>query len=286
MLPETDMNGYADKLLMLSNREGLSTKCFLLISLTIFMMHVLSAVGLCNKQISIATDNNYWYPYTYEENGESKGMHVDIVQKALSQNGLQAVFVPLPWKRCLKEAETGHYNAVVSASYKPDRAKSFFYPADASSAFQSKWRITQAEYVVISSIHDSFSFTGDLLGLPCPVRVPLGYSIGDDLKKNKIKIQTGTSTYKLMADLIRLQKGVFITPKMNAMALQNQSEFQNQIKIQKTPIASKSYFIVFSKINPQLSQIKIQKIWDSVAHLREDETFMSALYAKYYPVGK
>ncbi len=233
------------------------------------------------QSITICTDRNYWYPYTYEEQNIAKGMHVDIVAKALSRLGYQPIFTPLPWKRCLQSIEVGLYNAILSASYKPERARYIHYPPDGGISKQSEWRVMQVEYVVVVSRRDPYEFDGNPATLPRPVMVPLGYSIADDLRELGIEAKTDPSTIRIMKELMQTQKGVVITPPMNAKALMDDPIISGSLRINHLPFTSKSYFLGFSKTKSNLNLPEMKRIWDEIAAVRNDQAFMAQLFQRY-----
>lgn len=251
-----------------------------ILSLLIFL-RVPSVHSESDKEILICTDQNYWYPYSYQENNISKGIHVDIVDKALNNLGYKVIFKPLPWKRCIQSAELGKYGGIVSASYKPERAVVLNYPEDASNNIESKWRITQVEYTFIGHKLDSYEFKGDLDSLPRPVRGPLGYAVVDDLRNTGLAVLTASDTKDLVRHLIRTKKGVIVTPRRNAEALVQDPEFSHELKIHKTPMTSKSYYLVFSKKTKSLDRNHMLAIWNEIARLRDDKAFMKQLNEKY-----
>ncbi len=255
----------------------------------VFLAIILSVIpthGIHAETLEISTDSSKWYPYTYEENGKSKGMHIDIVTQALKNLGHKAAYSPLPWKRCLRMAQTGKYNAVISASYKPERSEYMYYPPDAAFSSKSKWRITQVEYVVVTHIDSHYVFEGDIKTLPKPVRAPLGYSVVDDLEAKGIKVTTAPNITDNMVDLVRLRRGVVITPPTNVKLMQQDPRFSNQLRIHEVPFVSKSYFMPFSKKNPKVNQEEMVRIWKEIARLRDDEQFMRQLTIKYQLKGQ
>ena len=232
------------------------------------------------KTITICTDRSNWYPFTFRVKGNSAGLHVDIVTKALVQLGYQAVFTPLAWKECLEKTGTGSYDALVSGSYKAKRAQSLIYPSDAATAVKSEWRIMQVEYVLITPEAHSYKYDGDIKTLPIPVRAPLGYSIVDDLRAKGLKVITNNTTRNLKS-IDRMQKGCVITPPENAVRLIKMLGLENKLKIHPKPVKSKSYFMLFSKKTENFSQPEIKKIWDEIVKLRDDEQFIKQLFEKY-----
>ena len=239
------------------------------------------STGLAGAEtIKIATDMSNWYPFTFKEKGNSAGIHVDIVTKALIKLAYQPVFTTLAWKECLKKTASGTFDALVSGSYKAKRAQSLVYPPDAATAVKSKWRIMQVEYVLVTPATQSYEYNGDMKTLPTPVRAPLGYSIVDDLRTKGLKVITN-NTRRNLKSIDRLQQGCVVTPPENANRLIKELQLEDRLKIHAKPVKSKSYFMLFSKKAKNFSQPEIEKIWDEIAKLRDDEQFMKQLFEKY-----
>ena len=248
-------------------------------TLLFFILTVSSGISYA-ETVNICTDMNSWYPFTYKEKGESKGMHVDITAQALENLGYKMKFTPIPWNRCLQMTEQGSYDALVSGSYKLSRAESFFYPPDASDEKKSEWRIMQVEYVLITPIDNPYKFKGEIKTLPTPIRAPLGYSIVEDLRAKNIKVITG-KTIRNLRTVAKLKKGGVITIPTNAEMLIRKLGFENKLKIHDIPIKSKSYFMMFSKITQHLSNKEMLEIWNEIARLRDNKEFMTNIQSKY-----
>jgi len=239
------------------------------------------STGLASAEtIQICTDRSNWYPFTFRDKGNPAGIHIDIATKALVKLGYQPVFTPMAWKECIDKTGIGTYDALVSGSYKAKRAQSLVYPPDAATAVKSKWRIMQVEYVLVTSVTNSYKYNGDVKTLPIPVRAPLGYSIVDDLRAKGLKVITN-DTKRNLKSIDRLQQGCVITPPENANRLIKELELEDRLKIHAKPVRSKSYFMLFSKKAKNFSQAEIEKIWDEIAKFRDDEQFMKQLFEKY-----
>ena len=90
----------------------------------LLLMLMYAGVSVYGVSLKICTDENFWYPFSYSQNGESKGLHIDVVTEACRQLGWKCGFTPLPWKRCLEvSAKRGFSDTVVAASYKADRTE-------------------------------------------------------------------------------------------------------------------------------------------------------------------
>ncbi|MCP4021941.1 MAG: transporter substrate-binding domain-containing protein [Desulfobacteraceae bacterium] len=238
--------------------------------------------GFCQKnRIHIATDQSYWYPFTYSENVQAKGIHVDIVKKALSNLNYDVQFYPRPWRRCLKEAKTGKYDAVVSASYNQERAQYLIYPEDAKTAVKSEWRITQVEYVLVTHTDSAYNFNGNVKTLPQPVRAVLGYSIAQDMRSVGLVVVEAPDFINCAIQLVKSQRGSLVTPPQTAQRLSQDDRFKAQLKIHSLPIKSKSYFMVFTVKNQSFSREEMVTIWREIVRLREDQDYLQRLFDKY-----
>ncbi len=233
------------------------------------------------QTIHIVTDKAYWYPYTYSQGDQAKGIHIDLVQKALVNLNYNVRFYPKPWKRCLNDVKEGKYDAIVSASYKPDRSKYLIYPDDADKSVKSLWRITQVEYVAVTNYSSTYIFKGDIKTLPLPVRAPLGYSIVGDLRAAGISVIESPDTTDCVIQLIKSGRGSFVTPPQNAIHIQIDDRFKGKLTIHPKPIKSKSYFMGFAIKNQKISPEKMLAIWNEIARIRKDQAYMKMLFNKF-----
>ena len=252
------------------------------VKIFIFALFVffVGAVTLQSQTIKIAADQNMWYPFSFEENGVAKGLHIDIVTLALENLGYLSTFHPLPWKRCLLETKYGKYDAIISGSYKPERAEFLYYPQDASFAVKSDYRITQVEYSIITLIDNPYEFDGDMKSIPHPVRATLGYSIVDNLKKEGIPVIETPGDFNSFKMLLRDRTGCIVTLPEIANMLMRQPNYQRKFYLSRKSFKSKSYFLVFSK-KSLISKAKQEKIWNEIKKIREDNELMGEILKKY-----
>lgn len=234
-----------------------------------------------SKEIKIAIDENRWFPYTFVDNqNKPSGVHVDIVNQALVELGYTPVWNFYPWKRCLYNAENGDVDMIVSSSYKKERTDYLQYPPDASTAKKSEWRVTLAEKVVVVTASSNYEFNGDAKSLPEPVRVPLGYATADQLINEGLHVETATKSLANLRKLLRDNSGCAIMVPTTANYYLQNPEFKGKLKINKTPLTSKSYFAVFSN-KTLLSKAAMQIIWDKIAEVRDRDGYLMNLFEKY-----
>ena len=71
-----------------------------------------------------------WAPFEYEENGQSKGIDIDIANVIFTKLGITPKYQDLPWKRAEKVVQDGKADAVLSTSKKPEREVFLIYPEE------------------------------------------------------------------------------------------------------------------------------------------------------------
>ncbi len=62
-----------------------------------------------------------WKPYMYEEDGEYKGIYVEMMNLTFNNLGIEYEFELFPWPRAYKMGEEGVADGFLGASYKMER---------------------------------------------------------------------------------------------------------------------------------------------------------------------
>ena len=90
--------------------------------LTLIILIISSACNANDDQqiLKICIDNGNWRPFVYQEDGQVKGLHIDTTNEALNDSNMLFEFIPSPWKRCLKGAEKGVFDAIATASFRSE----------------------------------------------------------------------------------------------------------------------------------------------------------------------
>lgn len=260
----------------------------LAVGITVFFLT--SPKVFASTPVTICTDQQFWYPFTYVKNNQVVGLHIDILSQALRNLGYEPTFKPMAWKQCLDEAKSGKVDAIASSAYNTERASFLFYPSDAIQESKQNnkapLRVTQGSYVAITSVVDpndqanSYEFKGDLKTLPSPVRVAAGYSIIGELEKVGVRVEEGKNVETNFENLIKDKKGCVIDLIDVANHFSLQPEFSNKIQIQKQVALSKAYYFPFSK-KSSIPLTQVQKIWEEIAKVRDDQGLMSDFLKKY-----
>lgn len=245
-----------------------------------------STLLFANNTLTICTDTNFWYPFTYVKHKEAVGLHIDIISKALRQIGMEPIFKPSPWKECLKDAKLGIVDAVATASYQDDRTTYLQYPKGAAVDQKSPWRVTQVGYVLITpalnqnGTPNTYKFEGDFKSIPQPVRVPVHYSVIRDLEKEGLTVKEGKNSLEDFKQLVKDRTGSAVDVEDVAKYFGTQPEFAGKLIIQKKPLNNKSYYLAFSKAGKVKSE-KAKEIWDAIAAVRNNPQQMGEFLRNY-----
>jgi len=74
-------------------------------------------VILEDEGLTLHVRTSSWKPYMYEENGEHKGIAVDLLNLVMTRLDVNYDFELVPWSRSLKLAEVGDADALLAAGY-------------------------------------------------------------------------------------------------------------------------------------------------------------------------
>ncbi len=238
------------------------------------------ATSIEAKVLNLSIVERSWYPFSYVEKKIIKGMHVDIIKKALGDLGYKVNIKVLPSKRGVRYAKSGEIDGVISIAYSPEMASVFDFPSDAGAVNESRWRIMQVDHIIITHKTIDYEYSGNIMTLPGPIRIPIGEAFSASLKNvGHVVYETRTDIQNFMM-LIRDGTGSVITTSVIAESLFLNSDFAGKFNIQAVPFVSQSYHLGFSK-KTSLTKEDKQKVWEKIAKLRDDYVYMLQLFAQY-----
>ncbi|MCP4922855.1 MAG: transporter substrate-binding domain-containing protein [bacterium] len=185
-----------------------------------------------------------WPPYTvHSDSGEISGTHTNLTRQILQELSMTADIKEIPWKRCLKMAEKGKVAFVYSASRKTDREAYMAYPTKA---------LQSLSYVVIALQGTKSKWGKDKnpLSLKMPVSIPLGFSIGDELTKAGVKVDSSVLDDRQSLDKLlkgRVPVAIIELGVLDKLLAEKSPEERSKIKILYPAYTEgKDYFITVS----------------------------------------
>ena len=209
-----------------------------------------------------------WPPYTVSQGREVGGTHTELVTAMFRRMHQDVQIDQIAWERCLKEIESGGYDAAYSASFKPERAEYALYP---------KVPLQTVSYVMVvaKGTGGGWDAGKDVAKLAQPVAAPRGFSITADLQKLPgVTVDDGAATD--LQDMQKLAAGRLRSVAIEASvarALIERLKLADQVEV-LTPafVTGKDYFIIVSKRHggsPAAAEQLTNSISETLAAMRD-----------------
>ncbi|WP_169719604.1 substrate-binding periplasmic protein [Psychromonas aquimarina] len=98
--------------------------------LSIFVSCALQAADREIELVRICDDSGEWPPFIHYQSREKTdqivGFSVDVIEAVFAENNIKFSIELVPWKRCLREVESGKYDMLLNASYSEERAEKYY----------------------------------------------------------------------------------------------------------------------------------------------------------------
>lgn len=249
----------------------------LLVGLVVLVM----SSGSYAANLKICSDVNFWYPFTMVEDGKAVGIHIDMIRQAADTLGHEVSFLPMPWRRCLREAEMGSVDGIAVASFNAERATYLRYPGPGDDGPDRDLRVANVAYVVVTPARNQFEFEGDVHAIPQPVMAPRGWSIVSELRKSGVRVDDHASgDENNLRKLLRDGEGAIVTIPEVIRELGKQPAYQGKFKVSEKPVSSRDYYLPFSRKGTVDTELA-EAFWLEIRSIREDQGLMASIAAKY-----
>ncbi|MCA1988535.1 MAG: transporter substrate-binding domain-containing protein [Desulfarculus sp.] len=210
-------------------------------------------------------------PYEFLENGQPRGLCVELVQEACQRLGLTPEFRFMAWTQAQEQVRTGQVQAIMSLYRTPERERFLVFPARQLAEERVAAVVRKDSGVRVRGVDD-------LAGLR--VGVNAGYAYGpviDELQGlNKVEV---TSLGDLLRDLVEGKTDVALGNEMTMIHLAFQLKLTRKLEIQRI-IYSAPLFIGFAKAQGAKAQ-ELADGFDRVLKALEDEGLAARIRAQY-----
>lgn len=223
-------------------------------------------------KVRICVGDEYWFPFSYLQDGVIKGVHLDMAKMALNAAGYDAEFVAMPWARCTEhETRNGAIDVPLSAGWRKDRSDWLYYPPGAETDgpnCKSPFSLMCNGYVVVVPAKSKFKFTGDLGKVPQPIRIVQGYTQIKEYQSRGVQVDTGPSDESNLRKMLRDQTGSVLILIQSAQQFASAPELNNKFRIIENYDDSGDSFMPFSK-KGKISEADAKRVWEEIAKLRK-----------------
>lgn len=210
-------------------------------------------------------------PYEFLENGQPRGLCVELVQEACQRLGLKPEFRFMAWTQALEQVRTGQVQAIMSLNRTPERERYLVFPARQLAEERVAVLARKGSEVRVRGV-------GDLAGLR--VGVNAGYAYGaviDDLQGlNKVE---ASSPADLLRDLAEGRSDVALGNELTMSQMARQLKLLPRLEIQRI-IHSAPLFIGFVRAQGARAQ-ELADGFDRALKALEDEGLAARIRAQY-----
>lgn len=115
----------------MSPRFGMAVLLAVLLQICLFVLPSGAMAGETGQEFVVVREEGHYPPFEYMEEGEVRGVHLELVALAAKHMGVKFKVVSAPWVRALHMVQSGEAHAVLFVTRTKERDKSFiFYDAN------------------------------------------------------------------------------------------------------------------------------------------------------------
>jgi len=224
-----------------------------------------------DNNLVICWERNLKPPYLMLDSSKKiSGIAVDWVESILNSQGIAFEHTVEPWKRCLKELETGRVHMVPNASFKPERAIFSLY-SDVLYSTHLKFYFSSEKLKHYKTLTQASDF------LPYVVGGVSGFNYS--FFKNILEIDTGAQTRQSLLEKLakkRVDFAIMQAEVFEAITKRSPLQFSNI----PSPIRhKKEYFVLFSK--KHANAIKNTEAFNEGLNTLRNSGKYQQIFAKY-----
>ena len=237
----------------------------------LFISHISLSAELISSELSSSELNIVtlqYPPYAYKENGQVKGIAVEIVTEAFKRLNLPITITVLPWARALHQIKNGDADAIFTLFKKPER--------EVFADYSNEILVPQIVSLYVNK-HSTIEFTGDLKQLKAYSfglvrKVSYGQIFDRALKNNilpnVVRSNDAQQSFKM---LFSNRIDIVAINKYGALDILQHSNKLNDIKELKPDLQNIPSYIAFSK-KRNLSTIR-DKFDDTLRQMKIDGSY-------------
>lgn len=203
-------------------------------------------------------------PYEYTENGEVKGVNMDIIREAFRRMGRTPSFEPRPWKRALFELEHGDILALSSGFKTPKRETFAIFPSEPLAMETNVIISLSVSGVEVKSLED-------LRDLSIGVIREYSYGHEFDSMTGLTKVVTNSNP-QLLKMLLNQRMDVILGNKVVMKYLAKEMDKLSSFKF-LYEIGSEPLYLFFSRVRGEEAEILARDFGETIRAMHEDGTF-------------
>ena len=250
------------------------------VSLGILVMLIMTAAANAADPLPELTLHSEFSfpPYNWVENEEYKGIDADIVREACRRAGIMPVIKNRPWKRVLKEVETGEADGGFSSFLTPER--------EAFAHFLTGSPLHYSTYSLFAKQGREFAYqkAEDLFGKR--IGIVRGFVINKDFddafKSGKIIVEEVTELKQNILKLLAGRIDAFVHQQDITVYALKTKKFEGNVVMLPVPIepARPSYLMISKAAKIPEKERLTESLNTALKNMQQDGT-VEKIYDKY-----
>lgn len=205
--------------------------------------------------------------------GGLSGLNFDILNVVQSRLKIKFNYESLPWKRCLAKMQNNELHGAFSVSFTEERLVFGVYPGGAEP--EARKRLHDSRYMLIRRKGSALSWDGrQFTELNGAIAFQLGYSVGDMLKRNNVKVEESNDSLNVIGHRVLTGNVAGAALYDSDAAILMKTKVGSQLEMLPVPLIEKPYFLMFShallKQQPQLAE----RIWKEIEDARNHPDYI------------
>lgn len=253
--------------------------------LSLFLLNTYAFASSLDELV-VATENKHAHPWylgeksTFDKN--KPGTAVELLLILGKKLNLKIKFQRFPFKRALLTLKHGGADMLMVASYKVNREGFGRFPMKNGKVDPSR-SFDNYGYTFYKRVDSNVDWDGEqFTNVNAPIATGIGYSIINELQNKGVEVKEVNSIRQALKMLaLKRVDGVAAFDHSKSYYIKDPN-LKDKITSVKELLTNKYYYYMLShklvKKHPELAE----KIWDTVAEIKQTEEFQKII-EKYYP---
>lgn len=203
--------------------------------------------------------------------------HFSVRMVRLAQPpGVRVELHPLPWARCLVEAQRGDFDGVLGASYLPERARTLAYPLDVEGRPDAGRRMFRMGYVMLKRAGSPVRWDGRMLqGAVRPVGVERGHASVAFLRQRGIPFDENQPDLDAMLAKLRAERvdAIVVSEAQRLSLLAWRPEALGGIERAGPTLIYRDYYLALKPAWARSHRVESERFWNALAAVRTTPSF-------------
>lgn len=198
--------------------------------------------------LTVAITNKGYFPYNYIENGERKGLTIDVINYFEANSNYDFEFIILPWPRALYLVEQGKIDLIMTLFKNDEREETYHFiePSYANEANQ-----------LFALVDTNIEYSGELPQLiPYSVGTIREYSYGQSFDQANYLTKLPALTEEVLLKLLLAERiDVAISNPLTFKGLISEGNLEKKIKALKPYVDITPVYLALTKARDNSDQI-------------------------------